>query len=52
MKAYRQQHPDPEVAPGPVDALRIARLEAENRRLSQENAFLKEAAAFFAKEQA
>ncbi len=52
VKAYRQQHPDPEVAPGPVDALRIARLEAENRRLSQENAFLKEAAAFFAKEQA
>ena len=52
VKTYRQQHPDPEVAPGPVDALRIARLEAENRRLSQENAFLKEAAAFFAKEQA
>ena len=52
VKGYRQQHPDPEVAPGPVDALRIARLEAENRRLAQENAFLKKAAAFFAKEQA
>ena len=51
VKTYRQQHPDPETAPAPVDAARIARLEAENRRLAEENAFLKEAAAFFAREQ-
>ena len=51
VKAYRAQHPDPETAPPPVEAARIARLEAENRRLAEENAFLKKAAAFFAKEQ-
>lgn len=28
----------------PVDAARVARLEAENRRLAEENAFLKKAA--------
>jgi len=50
VKGYRAQ-PDPEVAPPPVEAARIARLEAENRRLAEENAFLKKAAAFFAKEQ-
>ena len=44
--------PIAQVAPAPVDAVRMARLEAENRRLAQENAFLKKAAAFFAKEQA
>ena len=41
----------PAVAPTPIDAARYARLEAENRRLAEENAFLKKAAAFFAKEQ-
>ena len=51
VKAYRAQHRDPETAPPPVEAARIARLEAENRRLAEENAFLKKAAAFFAKEQ-
>lgn len=51
VKTYRQQHPDPETAPAPVDAARIAGLEAENRRLAEENAFLKKAAAFFAREQ-
>lgn len=50
MKAYRAQHPDPAVAPLPVEAARIARQEAENRRLAEGNAFLKKAAAFFAKE--
>ena len=50
VKNYRQAHPDPQVAPAPVDAVRMARLEAENRRLAQENAFLKKAAAFFAKD--
>ena len=51
VKNYRQAHPDPQTAPAPVDAARVARLEAENRRLAEENAFLKKAAAFFAKEQ-
>lgn len=44
VKGYRGQHPDPEQAPAPVEAARIARLEAENRRLAEENAFLKKAA--------
>lgn len=51
VKAYRAHHPVPEVAPPPVEAVRIAWLEAENRRLAEENAFLKKAAAFFAREQ-
>ena len=51
VKSYRAQHPDPSSAPLPVEAARIARLEAENRRLAEENAFLKKAAAFFAKHQ-
>ena len=44
VKNYRQTHPDPQTAPAPVDAARYARLEAENRRLAEENAFLKKAA--------
>ena len=51
VKGYRAQHPDPETAPPPLEAARVARLEAEVRRLVEENAFLKKAAAFFAKEQ-
>ena len=51
VKTYRRAYPDPATAPTPVDAARVARLEAENRRLAEENAFLKKAAAFFAKEQ-
>ena len=51
VKNYRQQHPDPSTAPLPVEAARIAALEAEVRRLAEENAFLKKAAAFFAKTQ-
>lgn len=51
VNAYRKAHPDPVTAPAPIDAARYARLEAENRRLAEENAFLKKAAAFFAKEQ-
>ena len=46
VKAYRRAHPDPATAPTPVDAARVARLEAENRRLAEENAFLKKAAAY------
>ncbi len=38
-------------APPPVEAARLAALEAEVRRLSEENAFLKKAAAFFARTQ-
>ena len=37
VKAYRSVHPDPKFAPTPVDAARVARLEAENRRLAEEN---------------
>lgn len=51
VKNYRQKHPKSAAAPLPAEAARIARLEAENRRLAEENAFLKKAAAFFAKEQ-
>lgn len=51
VKMYRQQHPDLSTAPLPVEAARIAALEAEVRRLAEENAFLKKAAAFFAKTQ-
>ena len=41
VKIYREQHPDPVKAPPPVEAARLAALEAEVRRLSEENAFLK-----------
>lgn len=59
VKAYRAQYPasvsgEPGGGPGvvsPVEAARIARLESENRRLAEENAFLKKAAAFFARTQ-
>ena len=51
VKIYREQHPDPVKAPPPVEAARLAALEAEVRRLSEENAFLKKAAAFFARTQ-
>ena len=51
VKNYRQQHPEPATPSLPAEAARIARLEAENRRLAEENAFLKKAAAFFAKDQ-
>ena len=51
VKIYREQHPDPVKAPPPVEAARLAALEAEVRRLSKENAFLKKAAAFFARTQ-
>lgn len=51
VKNYRQKHRESAAAPLPAEAARIARLEAENRRLAEENAFLKKAAAFFAKEQ-
>ena len=46
VKIYREQHPDPVKAPPPVEAARLAALEAEVRRLSEENAFLKKAAAY------
>lgn len=50
VKGYRAQHAGPG-APMPVEAARFVALEAENRRLAEENAFLKKAAAFFAKTQ-
>lgn len=50
VKAYRAKHSGPG-ASAPVEAARMAALEAENRRLAEENEFLKKAAAFFAKTQ-
>lgn len=53
MGARRGARPA-DVFPGqerlPSDAAEVRRLERENRRLAQENAFLKTAAAYFAKE--
>jgi transposase-like protein len=46
---YRAEHPDPAVAPTPVDAARMRELEESNRQLRLENEFLKKAAAFFAR---
>jgi transposase-like protein len=40
VKAYRAEHAGPG-APSPVEAAKLAALEAENRRLAQENEFLK-----------
>ena len=47
VKAYREEHAGPG-APLPVEAARLARLDGKSRRLAEENAFLKKAAAFFA----
>lgn len=51
VKTYRAQHPAPATTPLPAEAARVAKLEAEVRRLAEANAFLKKAAAFFAREQ-
>jgi transposase len=53
VKAYRRRHGDAgEASPagGPAKSERELRLERENRKLREENEFLKKAAAFFAKE--
>ena len=48
---WRVEHGQGSAAPlGPVDAARLAEAEEEIRRLGMENAFLKKAAAFFARE--
>jgi transposase-like protein len=49
VKAYRDEHPDPDLAPTPIEAARLRALEDENRTLRMENEFLKKAAAFFAR---
>ncbi|MCP2337307.1 transposase-like protein [Actinomadura rupiterrae] len=53
VKAYRLTHgADTQAASGPGEGRteRELQLERENRRLREENAFLKKAAAFFARE--
>ena len=48
---WRADHGEESAEPlRPVDAARLAAVEEEVRRLSLENAFLKKAAAFFARE--
>jgi transposase-like protein len=48
---WRREHGEGTVLPlRPADAARLAELEEANRQLALENAFLKKAAAFFARE--
>lgn len=49
VKAWREENPDPATAADPVEAARVAEMEAEIRRLRMENEFLEKAAAFFAR---
>lgn len=48
---WKQDHPDPEPEVTEFDRAKMARIEAENRKLRMENEFLKKAAAFFARTQ-
>jgi len=48
---WKQDHPDPEPEVTEFDREKMARIEAENRKLRMENEFLKKAAAFFARTQ-
>ncbi|MDR1635593.1 MAG: transposase [Bifidobacteriaceae bacterium] len=47
---WRREHGGGAGGAGVVESARLAELEAANRRLEQENSFLKKAAAFFARE--
>ena len=51
VKAYRNKHAAGLVPANMPDAERIRELERRNRELEMENAFLKKAAAYFAREQ-
>jgi transposase len=51
VKAYRKKLAGEPVPAGMPDQERIKELERRNRELEMENAFLKKAAAYFAKEQ-
>ena len=50
VKAYREKHAAEEPALGVSDRARLRELERRNRELEMENAFLKKAAAYFARE--
>ena len=50
VKAYRQRHAGDEPELGISDRARLRELERRNRELEMENAFLKKAAAYFARE--
>jgi transposase len=50
VKAYREKHAAGEQPLDTADRARLRELERRNRELEMENAFLKKAAAYFAKE--
>ena len=50
MKAYRDNHAGDEPGLGLSERARLRELERRNRELEMENAFLKKAAAYFARE--
>jgi transposase len=50
VKAYREAHAGEEPALGISERARLRELERRNRELEMENAFLKKAAAYFARE--
>ena len=50
VKAYRERHAGEEPELGVSDRARLRELERRNRELEMENAFLKKAAAYFARE--
>lgn len=51
VRKYREEHAEDEPALELSERARLRELERRNRELEMENAFLKKAAAFFAKEQ-
>jgi transposase-like protein len=50
LAAYRESHAGDEPVLGMSERARLRELERRNRELEMENAFLKKAAAYFAKE--
>jgi transposase-like protein len=50
VKAYRESHAGDEPQLGVAERARLRELERRNRELEMENAFLKKAAAYFARE--
>ncbi len=50
LKAYREKHAASEQPLDMAERARLRELERRNRELEMENAFLKKAAAYFAKE--
>jgi transposase-like protein len=51
VRKYREEHAEDEPPLQLSERARLRELERENRELAMENAFLKKAAAYFAKEQ-